>query len=199
MLGEGLSESDWFFDVIWFTEKQAGSFWIQNISLVKLKLMNTNTRNLIFTFICQSIINPDTTDFWSKRDRGRSWQWGISCDSLLIPKTRLFNLGDQNFLDFWSYWLNTLFCSNTHSASQITNWPRILSELPYERYLLYYLKKKTFTKFSAWNLLFILSVWVGLPTGDLVYLNKSSSTIHLLAQCNTNHCSHYRFLQSLRS
>ena len=73
-------------------------FWMREISLVKLRLCNTNARNFSFTFIiCPLIINENMIDFWSRRERKKEWYLDISCGLLLTP-TRIFDLGNENFL-----------------------------------------------------------------------------------------------------
>ena len=85
-------------------------FWIKGLSLVTLKVTDTNARNFSFIIYYFPSLVSENIDFkervsewvWARhrereRERERNWLTGLSCVSLLIH-TRLFDLGDQNFL-----------------------------------------------------------------------------------------------------
>ena len=107
MLSEGFSKSGslpgfsvkacWIFDcplVSLETSRLLTSFWMQDISLVMLRLIDTNKRNLIFGA--------------KSRKEESGWQLDMPCGSLMIP-TKLFNFQDNNFLFVWvDGWIHSL-------------------------------------------------------------------------------------------
>ena len=95
--------------VSWEANRISTSFWIHDISLVTLRLTDTNTKNFSFTFIiCQSIINQNMIDFGErKRVADRYFSWLVS------DTNRTLRFGRSKLFQWLGWWSDTLSFAQT--------------------------------------------------------------------------------------